>query len=172
VLQKIEQIRFDEPGKSGAGSQRKEQGRKHSAVEEQGKTEGMQGQMAGVEKFLSNAWQAKSEKDLQEMSDSHEKLINLILTEEEELIGAHRGHIDSMVGIVKGEMGILHEVDQPGSDVDEYTSALRKMLDQKLECIMEMKNRLDSFASHLRLEEEISRKFYKLQAEILDLDEN
>ena len=125
-----------------------------------------------VDKFLNPSWQAKNEKDLQEMSECHEKLINMILTEEEELIATHRGHIDSMVGIIKSEMGILHDVDQPGSDVDEYTNALRTMLDQQANCIISMKSKLDAFTSHLRLEEEMCKKFYRLQSEILDLDDN
>ncbi|OMJ73142.1 hypothetical protein SteCoe_28238 [Stentor coeruleus] len=125
-----------------------------------------------VEKFLSPNWMAKSEKDLMEMSEGHEKLINLILTEEEELIASHRQHIDNMVGIIKDEMGILHEVDQPGSDVDEYATALRSMLEQQILCITEIKNKLENFTSHLRTEEEMSRKFYKLQSEILDLHDN
>jgi kinesin family protein 2/24 len=124
------------------------------------------------DKFLNPGWQAKEKSDLQEMSENHEKLINLILTEEEDLLASHRGHIDNMVGIIKNEMGILHDVDNPKSDVDNYTSTLRNMLDQQLACIMTMKSKLDSFTSHLRLEEEISEKFYRLQSEILDLDYN
>lgn len=106
------------------------------------------------------------------MSESHEKLINLILTEEEELINSHRSHIDKMVGIIKGEMSILHDVDQPGSDVDEYTSSLKSMLDQEVSCIASIQAKLEAFTSHLRLEEEMSKKFYKLQSEILDLNDN
>jgi len=120
-----------------------------------------------VVKHLNNGWQAKSEKDLQEMSENHERLINLILTEEEELISAHRNHIDHMVGIVKEEMGILHEVDQPGSDVDEYITSLNKMLDDKLSSIRAIQKKLESFTSHLKTEEEMSKKFYQLQTEVL-----
>ncbi|OMJ71657.1 hypothetical protein SteCoe_30077 [Stentor coeruleus] len=121
-----------------------------------------------IAKYLSPNWQAKSEKDLQEMSEGHERLINLILSEEEDLINSHRNHIDTMVGIVKDEMTILHEVDQPGSDVDEYISALKIMLENKLNSIKEIQNKLDTFTAHLKTEEEISRKFYKLQTEVLD----
>ena len=35
------------------------------------------------------------------MSEDHEKLIGLILVEEEEIITAHRTHIDDMVDLVK-----------------------------------------------------------------------
>ena len=101
------------------------------------------------------------------MSEGHEKLINLILAEEEEIINAHKEHIDYMVAIIKGEMGILHEVDQPGSDVDDYTAALRNFLQQQVEGIVGMKEKLEGFQRHLKMEEEISKKFYKLQGDIL-----
>ena len=106
------------------------------------------------------------------MSESHEKLINLILSEEEELIASHRMHIDMMVGIVKGEMGILHDVDQPGSDVEQYTSTLKNLLDQQVACIAGIQEKLETFNSHLKLEEEMNKKFYKFQSEILDLHDN
>lgn len=106
------------------------------------------------------------------MSESHEKLINLILGEEEELISAHRSHIDDIVGIVKDEISILHDVDQPGSDVDEYINALKTMLDQKMNHIRSIQSKLETFTMHLRTEEEISKKFYKLQTEVLDLQNN
>ncbi len=125
-----------------------------------------------VAKYLNSGAQVRSEKDLQEMSENHEKLINLILTEEEELISAHRNHIDSMVGIVKEEMGILHEVDQPGSDVDEYIANLNRMLEQKLKSIQIIQKKLETFTNHLRTEEEMSKKFYQLQTEILEYKNN
>ena len=125
-----------------------------------------------IEKYINVGWQAKNEKDLQEMSENHEKLINLILSEEEELISAHREHIDKMVGVIKGEMSILHNVDQPGSDVDEYVIALKSMLEQQANCITAIQSKLESFTCHLKTEEEISKKFYKFQSEILGLNDN
>ena len=46
-------------------------------------------------------WKAGSEEDLHKMSQKHEQLIGLILSEEEEVIGLHRQHIDDMVELVK-----------------------------------------------------------------------
>jgi len=37
----------------------------------------------------------------------HEQLIKVILEEEEDLISAHRSHIDSVVDIVKQDMQLL-----------------------------------------------------------------
>jgi len=133
---------------------------------------GVRGQQKGVSRYLDEKWVARNEKDLQEMSDGHEKLINLILAEEEELITAHKEHIDSMVGIIKGEMMILNEVDQPGSDVDEYTTLLKEYLDQQVQCIMGIKDKVEKFTQNLRTEEEVSKKFYRFQSEILGIHDN
>lgn len=46
-------------------------------------------------------WKASSEEDLHKMSQKHEQLIGLILSEEEEVIGLHRQHIDDMVELIK-----------------------------------------------------------------------
>lgn len=41
------------------------------------------------------------EESLQQINKKHEELINLILTEEEEVISMHRQHIDDMVDLIK-----------------------------------------------------------------------
>lgn len=46
-------------------------------------------------------WKATSEEDLHKMSQKHEQLIGQILSEEEEVIGLHRQHIDDMVELIK-----------------------------------------------------------------------
>lgn len=63
---------------------------------------------------------ANNDNDLQQMSEKHEQLIGIILTEEENVIASHRQHIDDMFYLVKQECLLLHEVDKPGSDVDDY----------------------------------------------------
>lgn len=51
-------------------------------------------------------------------------MVNIILTEEEELLTLHWKHIDENVELVKWQMSILNEVDKPGSDVEEYIYSL------------------------------------------------
>jgi kinesin family protein 2/24 len=46
-------------------------------------------------------YEIKSDEDFQKLSNEHEKLINVILQEEEEFIGQHKGHIDEMVETIK-----------------------------------------------------------------------
>ena len=58
--------------------------------------------------------------NVDELTNQHEKLIEQILEEEEQLIQGHRAHIDEVVDIVKEEMAILNDVDKPGSNVETY----------------------------------------------------
>lgn len=60
----------------------------------------------------------ENEDDLEKLCENHERLVNLILQEEEDLLQKHRVHIDDNVDVVKKEMLLLHEVDKPGSDVE------------------------------------------------------
>lgn len=62
--------------------------------------------------------------DTEKLCNDHEKIIERILEEEEELINGHRKHIDDVVEFVKQEMLLLNEVDKPGSDVEEYVKGL------------------------------------------------
>lgn len=51
--------------------------------------------------------------------------MNSILEEEEELINCHRYNIEETMEIVRREMNLLTEVDQPGSAIDQYVDALQ-----------------------------------------------
>lgn len=48
-----------------------------------------------------HSYDIRSDEDFQKLSNEHEKFINLILQEEEEFIGQHKGHIDEMVEMIK-----------------------------------------------------------------------
>lgn len=66
-------------------------------------------------------------------------------------------------------MMLLHEVDKPGSDVDEYVDSLDAILAHKMEIISLLRGRLTNFRDHLREEEILSKKFYEQRAEVLDV---
>lgn len=72
---------------------------------------------------------------MERICNDHEKLVEMILEEEEELINGHRQHIDDIVDVVKQEMVLLHEVDKPGSDVEQYVKSLDSILVHKMELI-------------------------------------
>lgn len=58
-------------------------------------------------------------------------------------------------------MMLLHEVDKPGSDVDEYVTSLDAILAHKIELMSHLRGRLKDFKDHLKEEEMLSKKFYE-----------
>ena len=71
------------------------------------------------------------------------------------MIGTHRTHIDDVVDLVKQEMMLLHDVDKPGSDIEEYVNSLDAILLHKMELIGLVRQRLIDFYKHLKLEENL-----------------
>jgi len=110
--------------------------------------------------------------DLEELTATHENLIGIILTEEEQLINAHRKTIDDMVDAIKVQMALLSEVDKPGSDVDQYVCELDKVLAMKEEMIRGLRKQLKSFNDHLRQEEAMAAAFNarKSAMDVFDLE--
>ena len=97
--------------------------------------------------------------ELNTLVQRHDLLISKILQEEEELISAHRAHIDSMVELIKEEMVHLNHVDRPGSDVDAYVMGLDNILHLKMQYIQDIRQKVVRFQEHLREEDELSKTF-------------
>jgi len=53
-------------------------------------------------------------------------------------------------------MVLLHEVDKPGSDVDDYILQLDSILIHKLDMINDLREKLSNFKSSIREEERLS----------------
>jgi len=104
--------------------------------------------------------------DLNKLSEQHEKLIDVILEEEDQLIESHKRHIDAIMELAKKEMALLQEVSKPGSDIDDYVKGLNAILDHKFEIISVLKSRLTGFANHLKQEEEICKRVNEYQAQL------
>jgi kinesin family protein 2/24 len=96
-----------------------------------------------------------SEVDILEFN--HEGHINAILEEEEKVISAHRKEVEDTMEIVREEMKLLAEVDQPGSRIDHYVSELNYVLSQKAAGIVNLQARLARFQRHLKEQEILSR---------------
>lgn len=99
----------------------------------------------------------------EELERAHEELINKILEEEEEVIAAHRQHIEDVMLLMKQEMKLLHEVEQPGSAIDAYVTNLDCILVRKIQAISTLRNKLAVFQQHLREEEILSKSFARKQ---------
>ncbi|KAK4405559.1 Kinesin-like protein KIN-13A [Sesamum angolense] len=84
--------------------------------------------------------------------------INEILEEEEALIAAHRKEIEDTMEIVREEMKLLAEVDQPGSHIDNYVTQLSFVLSRKAASLVSLQARLARFQHRLKEQEILSRK--------------
>ncbi|KAF7800793.1 kinesin-like protein KIN-13B [Senna tora] len=54
------------------------------------------------------------------VANSDDDDLNALLQEEEELVNAHRKQVEETMNIVKEEMNLLVEADQPGNQLDDY----------------------------------------------------
>ncbi|KAL6006247.1 hypothetical protein ACLOJK_040293 [Asimina triloba] len=115
-----------------------------------GKSEGSQISTLNDRTRKSNAqmkW--KDLDDFDENSYTPEGDLNALLKEEEELVIAHRKHVEETMDVVKEEMKLLVEADQPGNQLDEYISKLNNILSQKATGILNLQTRLADFQRHL-----------------------
>ena len=106
-----------------------------------------------------NNIEIKNDEEYKQLFSKHEELINNILKEEDVFICDHKSHIDNMVESIKEEMKFLHEVDKPGSDIEEYTNNLDKLLLNEIKEITKLRGRLNKFRIMLKDEESLANIF-------------
>ncbi|KAL2928524.1 Kinesin-like protein KIN-13B [Bienertia sinuspersici] len=70
--------------------------------------------------------------------------------EEEDLVNAHRRQVEETMDIVREEMNLLVEADQPGNQLDDYITRLNSILSQKAAGIMQLQTRLANFQKRLK----------------------
>lgn len=75
--------------------------------------------------------------------------LNALLKEEEDLVIAHRRQVEDTISIVREEMKLLDEADQPGNQLDDYVSRLNTILSQKAAGIVNLQARLAHFQRRL-----------------------
>ena len=97
--------------------------------------------------------------DIDKICGDHENLIKVILEEEEGLISKHRKHIDDVVDIIKEDMSILQNVEEPQSDIEEYVHKLDGILLRKVEHILGLRARLATFHKNLKREESLQKLY-------------
>ncbi|KAH7433839.1 hypothetical protein KP509_07G088400 [Ceratopteris richardii] len=95
--------------------------------------------------------------DIMASQNGYDGNINAILEEEEDLIAAHRLEVEDTMELVREEMKLLTEVDQPGSRIDRYVSQLSYLLSRKAAGIVNLQARLARFQRHLKEQEILSR---------------
>ncbi|KAJ6845462.1 kinesin-like protein KIN-13B [Iris pallida] len=72
-----------------------------------------------------------------------------LLKEEEDLVTAHRKQVEETINIVREEMKLLDEADQPGNQLDDYVSRLNTILSQKAAGIVNLQAQLAHFQRRL-----------------------
>lgn len=102
--------------------------------------------------------QSINSRQYEQEAPSHDGNINAILEEEEALIAAHRKEIEDTMEIVREEMKLLAEVDQPGSLIDNYVTQLNFVLSRKAAGLVSLQSRLARFQHRLKEQEILSRK--------------
>ncbi|KAH0468183.1 hypothetical protein IEQ34_003216 [Dendrobium chrysotoxum] len=75
--------------------------------------------------------------------------LNDLLKEEEDLVIAHRKQVEETMDIIREEMKLLEEADQPGNQLDSYISRLNAILSQKATGIGHLQARLAHFQKRL-----------------------
>lgn len=75
--------------------------------------------------------------------------LNALLKEEEDLVTAHRKQVEETIDIVREEMDLLVEADQPGNQLDDYISKLNAILSQKSAGILQLQTQLAQFQRRL-----------------------
>ncbi|XWS26858.1 hypothetical protein CRYUN_Cryun26dG0066600 [Craigia yunnanensis] len=75
--------------------------------------------------------------------------LNALWKEEEDLVSAHRRQLEDTMEIVREEMNLLVEADQPGNQLDNYISKLNTILSQKAAGILQLQTRLAQFQKRL-----------------------
>jgi kinesin family protein 2/24 len=76
--------------------------------------------------------------------------LTALLKEEEDLVNAHRRQVEATMDIVREEMNMLVEAEQPGNQLDNYVSRLNAILSQKAAGILQLQNSLANFQRRLK----------------------
>ncbi|KAK4762706.1 hypothetical protein SAY86_008474 [Trapa natans] len=76
--------------------------------------------------------------------------LDALLQEEEDLVSAHRKQVEDTMNIVREEMDLLVEADQPGNQLDDYVTRLNVILSQKAAGIRQLQARLSQFQKRLK----------------------
>ena len=95
---------------------------------------------------------AKYQNDFETLGEDHEKLIEQILEDEEQLIFKHNSSCKESIQVVEKEMAILKDVDKPGSDVEEYVKKLDVILEQKIAKMQALRQQTLDFYQNIKTE--------------------
>ena len=105
----------------------------------------------------------KYNNDFDKLGEDHEKLIEQILEDEEQLIFKHNASCKESVQIVEQEMQLLKEVDKPGSEVEKYVVKLDEILLNKIKKLETLRKDVHEFYKNIKTEEMLNTLFQQHQ---------
>ncbi|KAH9609968.1 hypothetical protein KSS87_013143 [Heliosperma pusillum] len=107
----------------------------------------------------SPSWMKDKRAEINQMPDLHSKMfgnnassdddLNALLKEEEDLVASHRSLLEDTIELVREEMNMIIEADQPGNQLDDYVSKLNSILSQKAAGILKLQTKLANFKRRL-----------------------
>ncbi|XP_030526175.1 kinesin-like protein KIN-13B [Rhodamnia argentea] len=98
--------------------------------------------------FSQTKWKDQQRSDANNSHFSDD--LDTLLQEEEDLVNAHRKQVEDTMNIVREEMDLLVEADQPGNQLDDYITKLNAILAQKAAGIRQLQTRLAHFQKRLK----------------------
>ena len=110
--------------------------------------------------------------NLSRLQEDHERVVTMILEEEEDVITTHKSTLDDFVDSIKTQMNMIGEVDQPGSDIQNYVGTLSQILAKSVREMTTLQTKVDSFGKHLKEEAVLSNKYYSEKAVIDEMQGN
>ncbi|XP_074280970.1 kinesin-like protein KIN-13B [Silene latifolia] len=107
----------------------------------------------------SPSWMKDKRGEINQMPELHSKMcgnnassdddLNALLKEEEDLVASHRSLLEETIELVREEMNMIIEADQPGNQLDDYVSKLNSILSQKAAGILKLQTKLANFKRRL-----------------------
>ncbi|VAH77712.1 unnamed protein product [Triticum turgidum subsp. durum] len=112
---------------------------------QQGRQQARKGRDPGSENNMRNSVAYPIRRAVPDENDH----LNDLLQEEEDLVSAHRKQVEETLDMIKEEMNLLVEADQPGNQLDDYVTRLSGILSQKAAGIVDLQDRLAQFQRRL-----------------------
>mmetsp|Transcript_53845 Transcript_53845/g.64991 ORF Transcript_53845/g.64991 Transcript_53845/m.64991 type:complete len:602 (-) Transcript_53845:93-1898(-) len=100
-------------------------------------------------------------KETQKNEAEHHRTVQDLFEQEENLLNLHMSVIQENAELLTEEGKLLHSVqgdDVVDYDIDQYASRLGTILDRKTHLITRLQDKLNVFRTHLKKEEELSKK--------------
>ena len=79
------------------------------------------------------------------------------------LIQAHNSSCKGTIKIIEEEMSILKQVDQQGSDVEQYIHKLDTILKRKIDMMVDLRKKAHDLFKNLKTEENMAKLVESLQ---------